>query len=532
MIKFLIVDDEEIIRRGIRNKIGKLIQGAEVVGEAADGEEALLKAEELRPDVIITDIKMPKLDGLLFIEGALSLLPEAQFIIISGYQDFSYAQKALKLGVCDYLLKPVENNEFKSIVERLIEKIKTRKEHHVYIDNLREQVQGNEMQRKYKLLTDLIAGSAVNKEELDACGLQASGDYAVCMAQITDIGEMFSIANQDLAAFAALNVFEETMQSETGCLAFQTEQNACTFLGLIYGTLNGHLLEKQIQRAIKNVQEWLDISIWVGLGGTVHGIEHTPDAFRQAQEVFEQRLNFGTSSLLTVDHYQRIKNNEYRLPENVKKLLDSALRSGDHAAAKSAIKSAFADMADRKIIRAKVEAIAIELLLVLINVLKELRQYDHSDLTNKSIDRFFSQCVTYDDFVGLLSVRALQVCETARLSEAETGHHIIKKIVTLIEEKYFSDIKLNDIADEYFINTSYLSQLFLQETNKNFKQYLCEVRINSAKNLLENTSFPISRVAELIGYNDRAYFSKAFTKHVGMTPAQYRMANGGGYDEE
>ena len=532
MIKFLIVDDEEIIRRGISNKVNKLIQDAEVVGEAADGEEALLKAEELRPDVIITDIKMPKLDGLLFIESALNLLPEAQFIVISGYQDFSYAQKALKLGVCDYLLKPVENNEFKSIVDRLIEKIKTRKEHHVYIDSLREQVQGNEIQRKYKFLSDLVTGTPVNKDELNAYGLSDTAGFAVCMAQITDIGEMFSIANQDLAAFAALNVFEETMQTETGCLAFQTEQNACTFLGLIYGSVNGQTLEKQIHRAIKNVQEWLDISIWVGLGATVQSIGQTPDAFRQAQEVFEQRINFGASSLLTVDHYQRIKNNEYLMPENVKKLLESSLRSGDQSAAKSAIKSTFADMAERKIIRAKVEAIAIELLLVLINVLKELKQYDHSDLTNKSIDRFFSRCVTYEDFIELLYVRALQVCETVRLSEAETGHNIIRKIVTLIEEKYFSDIKLNDIADEYFINTSYLSQLFLQETNKNFKQYLCEVRINSAKNLLENTSFSISRVAELIGYNDRAYFSKAFTKHVGVTPAQYRMANGGGYDEE
>ena len=189
-------------------------------------------------------------------------------------------------------------------------------------------------------------------------------------------------------------------------------------------------------------------------------------------------------------------------------------------------------MSERKIIRAKVESVAIELLLVLINVLKELKQFDHSDLTNKSIDRFFSGCVTYADFVEQLLARALQVCEVARLSETETGHNVIKKIVMLIEEKYFSDIKLNDIADEYFINTSYLSQLFLQETKKNFKQYLCEVRINNAKHLLENTSFSTSRVAELIGYNDRAYFSKAFTKHVGMTPAQYRTANGGVDNEE
>ncbi len=531
MIKFLIVDDEEIIRRGIRNKINRLIQNAEVVGEAADGEEALLKAEELRPDVIITDIKMPKLDGLQFIEGTLSLLPEAQFIIISGYQDFSYAQKALKLGVCDYLLKPVENSEFKSIVDRLIDKIETRKEHHDYIDNLREQAAGNETQRKYRLLADLVKGAPVNKEELDAYGIPDQADFAVCMVQITDIGDMFSMANQSLATFAASNVFEETMMAETGCLTFQTELNTCTFMGLIYGA-DGQTAEKQIQRAVKSVCEWLDISIRAGLSGTVHGLQQVSGAYKEAQEVCDQWIVYEIGTLLTVEHYQRIRDNEYMLPGNVKKLLESSLKSGDHASAKSVIKGAFADMAERKIIRAKAEAVAIELLLVLINVLKELKQYDHSDLTNKSIDRFFSGCVTYGDFVELLLARALQVCEAVRLSEAETGHNIIKKIVTLIEEKYFSDIKLNDIADEYFINTSYLSQLFLQETKKNFKQYLCEVRINNAKNLLENTSFSISRVAELIGYNDRAYFSKAFTKHVGMTPVQYRSANGGEYDEE
>ncbi len=527
MIKFLIVDDEEIIRRGIRSKISRLIENAQVVGEAADGEEALLMAEKLRPDVIMTDIKMPKLDGLLFIESAKSLLPEAQFIIFSGHQDFSYAQRALKLGVSDYLLKPVDNDELKSVIRRLGDTIEKRKQHQDYIDGLKERAADNEIQRKNQALSDLVAGTGVAVETLKEYDIRPGGKTAVCIVKIQDTGDMFTAVNEQLGAFAAANVFEETMKDQTGCQAFQRDQSELSFTAVFYGDMTMQTLQTQIRSAVKSVKEWLDISVFVGLGSIHQGIASAGESLSEARAAIDQRILFHHHELVTYEDYLAIKDNEYLLSESKKKLLESLLKAGDSAASIAAVKNVFAELKEKKIIRAKIEAVSIEILLILINVLKALKKYDHTDLTNKSIDRFFEGCGVYEDYIRLLSARITQVCEAATRSETDSGRTIIKKIVTLIDEEYYRDIKLSDIADEYYINTSYLSQLFLQEMKKNFKQYLSEVRINNAKNLLENTSFPVSRIAEMIGYNDRAYFSKAFMKVVGTTPAQYRAESGG-----
>lgn len=527
MIKFLIVDDEEIIRRGIRSKISRLIDNAEVVGEAGDGEEALLMAEKLRPDVIMTDIKMPKLDGLLFIESAKSVLPDAHFIIFSGHQDFSYAQKALKLGVSDYLLKPVDNDELKSVVDRLIETIERRKQHQNYIDGLKERAADNEIQRKNLALSGLITGASNEADMLKDYAIRPDDKAAVCVVKIHDIGGMFTEVNQPLGAFAAANVFEETIRDQIGCYTFQKDPSELSFTGILYGDADAQTMQKQIRSAVRSVKEWLDIGVYVGLGGIRAGIASLGESLSEAQTAAQQRIVFDNYALIAYDDYLTIKDNDYLLSDNKKKLLESLLKTGDSAASVAAVKNIFAELKERKIIRAKIEAVSIEVLLVLINVLKALKKYDQTDLTNKGIDRFFAECGVYDDYVKLLSARILQVCEAATRNETDSGRTIIKKIVSIIDEEYYRDIKLNDIADEYYINTSYLSQLFLQEMKKNFKQYLCEVRISNAKNLLENTSFPVSRIAEMIGYNDRAYFSKAFMKVVGTTPAQYRAENGG-----
>ena len=116
MLRILVVDDEEIIRKGMIRKVERFIDNAEIVGEAADGEQALILVEEKKPDIVLTDIKMPIIDGLMFIEKALDVSEDTKFIIFSGYNDFGYAQKALRLGVCDYLLKPINNEDLVRVI--------------------------------------------------------------------------------------------------------------------------------------------------------------------------------------------------------------------------------------------------------------------------------------------------------------------------------------------------------------------------------------------------------------------------------
>lgn len=532
MIRVLIVDDEDVIRRGIRNKIHKLNSNYEVIGEASDGEEAFAKAIDLRPDVIITDIKMPKLDGLMLIEKLAKQLEETQFIIVSGYQDFSYAQKALKLGVCDYLLKPIDNAEFQGLLDRLTEQFQLREQNSVLIRSLKQQAEDLAFQQKNRDFSRLLSHLTDTADVPEWYGIGSEAPIVMCIIKIKTTGAIFSAANEALATIACGNLFEQIPSSQMKCVVFHREDEHDRFYGLMVGAVEQQEIEEWVQQAISKAMAELDTHICAAIGEAAPNLTFLENAFDSAKRVADQSTVYINRPLLNYADYRAIEGNEYSLPSSEKKRIESALMQGDYASVQAAVKSVFQTLSERRIIRSKINAVCSELFGIMIHVLKAQKLFTTSDLATKDVDSYISACETLDDIRNYLLKHALYLCEEAKRNDAESGKHIITKIVAYIEEQYFTNIKLNDIAEEHFINTSYLSQLFLQETSKNFKQFLCEVRINNAKNLLENTSLPVTQVAELVGYNDRSYFSNVFTKFVGQTPAQYRKENSSRDDEE
>lgn len=531
MIQVLIVDDEEIIRRGIRNKIAKLNGNYEVIGEASDGEEALVKAMTLCPDVIITDIKMPKLDGLMLIEKIAKQLQNTLFIIVSGYQDFSYAQKALKLGVCDYLLKPIDNAEFQALLDRLMDRFQLRERHGELIRSLKNQTGDAVYQQKNHDFMNLMRDDSSAVATVGRYGFNSEEPVRVCVVKIKTAGEIFAAPNAALACVACANLFEQVLSVETECFAFHNFDITDRFYCLIFGDYEEKRIVEWTQQAISKTLAAVDTHLCAYIGKPVENILHVQLAFASASRVADQSAVYINRQLLTDADYLAIEGNEYALSPAEKKQLEAALMQGDYASAQTIVRNIFQTLAERKIVRAKIDAVLVELFGILISVLKAQKLYGTSDLVNKDIDLLIASCDLMEDIKNSLLKHALYICETVKRNETESGKNIINKIVAYIEDRYFTNIKLGDVADEYFINTSYLSQLFLQETSKNFKQFLCEVRINNAKELLENTTLPVSQIAELVGYNDRSYFSNVFTKFVGLTPAQYRKENCGGEDE-
>lgn len=526
MIRFLIIDDEDIIRRGIRNKILKLIEGAEIVGEAIDGEEALAMTEQLQPDIVITDIKMPKVDGLLYIENSLKFSPNTHFIVVSGYQDFSYAHKALKLGVSDYLLKPIEDEDLKKAVDTLIERINTKKTHQQYLTGLKQKVSNSELLYKNNLCSKLVKDSLKDTDILDNYGdLKNAENYRVCTVRInTDNDYSNHEEEKDIVQLTA-NIFEENIALQFPCLSFKDENSEHSFVAIIYGSYTGDNLVTTIKKTIETIKNLLNIDLYLGLGNVYSKYENIKDSYMESQIAIMQKLIYETKKIITFEDYTQVMDNEYVLLDNKKKLLESYLKLGDFKNVVHLIENIFSDISAKKIVYSKAASLSLELMFVIINTLKISKNYEHTDLNSRRIDYFFRDCITYEDFHQIVLNRSKQVCEYMKQSEIETGKGIIQEILNRIEVEYYRNIKLIDLADEYYINPSYLSQLFLQQTRKNFKQYLSEVRLKNAKNLLCNTEIPIAKISELVGYSDRGHFSKTFIAFTGVTPAKYRSEN-------
>lgn len=523
MTRILIIDDEEIIRRGIRNKIVRLMKDVEIVGEAKDGEEALTLTEQLRPDIVITDIKMPKVDGLLYIENSLKVSPDTYFIVVSGYQDFAYVQKSLKLGVCDYLLKPIEDEDLKKAVDQLIEKISFNRKQRLYLEKLKEKVSYNEILYRNNLLTKLVNGTLKDIDLLDHdSAFLSAQQYQICSIRFerTSVNSN-SISENEFVRLTA-NMFEETVGEVVPCISFEAESGEQSFVSVLYGSQLSENAVLGINNAIEAIDHKLNIGVYAGLGNVYTDFEMIKDSYAESQTAIMQKILFESKKIITFEDYSKLKNNEYVLLENKKKLLESYLKEGDYKNVSHTIDSIFLDISSSRIVYSKVASVTLEIMFVINNTLKISRNYDYTDLNSKRVDDFFRECVTLEDFHLIVSARAKQVCEYLSHNTKETGKGIIEEILNRIEVEYYRNIKLIDLANEYYINPSYLSQLFLQQTQKNFKQYVSEARIKNAKNLLSNTEIPISKIAELVGYVDRNHFSKTFVLFTGISPAKYR----------
>jgi|GEM_PF-5079993 two-component system, response regulator YesN len=527
MTRFLIIDDEEIIRRGIKNKILRLIEDAEIVGEAKDGEEALILTNQLHPDIVITDIKMPKVDGLLYIENSLKLSSDTQFIIVSGYQDFSFVQKALKLGVCDYLLKPIEDDDLRTAVSKLIERLNIKKKQQLHMNELKNKISYSDMLYKNRLFSKLVNGSLIEIDLLGQySGFLSAKQYMVCSIRIHNSSALTNDLESKMVRLAT-NMFEETITEQIPCIAFEEENTEKSFIAVMFGTDLEQKMVPTIKETIEIINNLLSIELYIGLGRVYEYLGCIKESYTESQNSIKQKIIFETKKIISFEDYSKVKENNYILLENIKKTLESFLKVGDYKNVVHLIDSIFLDVSANRIMFSKVENLSLELLFIIINTLKISKNYENTDLNSKRIDYFFRDCITYKDFHEIVLSRAKQVCDymDQSTSETETGKGIIKEILNRIEVEYYRNLKLIDLADEYFLNPSYLSQLFLQQTHKNFKQYLSEMRIKNAKSLLTNTKIPISKISELVGYGDRSHFSKTFIIYTGITPAQYRIDN-------
>ncbi|MFN8412039.1 MAG: response regulator [Anaerolineales bacterium] len=518
--KVFFVEDEIITREGIRDNIDWQASGFEFCGEAADGEMALPLLQSIQPDVLITDIKMPFMNGLQLSKIVRERMPWMKIVILSGHDEFEYAREAINLGVTDYLLKPVTVRKLQNVLNKLTEQLDQERKEQNNLKKLQEQVNENQAMLRERLLFKLAVGAisppeAIEKAQILGIDLVAR-HYLVLILKIelADRTEHYDYVEYQ-------GVQSEVMQLIEGNPdIFGLKRDWGDLILVMKGETPEYLEEERdlLLEEVKQLVAKTRYQLTVGAGTSKNRIADINQSFVEAL-VSLQSLAGGTqpelnqaverAELLKMDKLAVENYLRYGVKDGFDEFFNAYIRPlGETALKSNLIKNyIFVDvvLATAKLVNdlsGDVDA-----------VIPELNSIEMTMSNIKTIEQLKEQA--YQILLSGLAYRDSQPNNQYR--------NLIRQSKEFIENHYANaELSLNEVAMQANLSASHFSVVFSQATGQTFKEYLTEVRIKKAKELLRMTSLRSTDIAYQVGYNDPHYFSSVFKKNTGLSPMEFR----------
>ena len=530
MLKVFLVEDEFVMREGIKNNIDWNSHGYEFCGEASDGELAFPMIQKLNPDIVITDIKMPFMDGLELSRLIKKELPFTEIIILSGYEEFEYAKEAIKIGVSQYLTKPINGEELLREVDLLSEKIsEKRKEREIREKYVRE-MEENFLGERKNLFQYLVTGSKSMSELLeisDKLNIDLSAIwYRVALVKIQSMNHARDEYSNSLVQIEQkLKAIDE----DKGLLVFDRNLEG---QALIFKADSREELDKIQKDYLGKMRDLLgdytQIRYFVGIGMPVNRLSELPSSFEQASHAFAHRYLVKESCIW---NYEEMEQNIYHDEEfnisnvNPKQLDRSKLREflkfGDREEVIYFVEEYFKDLGPNAMKSNMFrQYIILDAYFCVVDFLDSL-QLQKDELEPLDITSGILQSEeTAIKYVIRIIEKALELREKTA-SNRYGG--IVDEVKKYIDKNYADeDLSLNVLASHVNFSPNHLSMVFSQQTGKTFIKYLTDFRMSKAKELLRCTGKRSSEISLEVGYKDPHYFSYLFKKTQGMTPTQYR----------
>ena len=539
-LRILIVDDEEIIRIGIQKKIERLLPHAAIVGLAQDASEGMELIRTLNPNIIITDIRMPEIDGLKFIEMAKAFNKSLKFVIISGYQDFEYARNAIKLGVDDYLLKPIENDQLKNILLQLEASLQSESELQLSLADLKSKARSGTDFIKNKYLTDITChGNEFDIrhifKNLDIVGLSFPHPlFTLVTVLISGVNQASPFSGREdlsLVRFAVRNISEELLAPAGYIASFEHTRDDKQVV-VIINHKNLLDLEKNFDltgvcsKLIYSLNKYLKLSVSIGIGRSCASPEGIPDAYTESYTAAMQKITLGDNKVIPIEDVPDCNRIDFFLQEESKLLLLNYIKQGNHKKALVIIEKIFELIKKESLSYSNIKILYIDLLLLFSRTVKESGgSWDKIFREDVFSEAYLLQFQNLDSVYACLKECISSICSYLENLSKSHSKKVIDEILEFINNYYYTEVSLNELANKYFLNPNYLSQLFKAETGENFVNYLTRIRMEKARDLLLNTELKSYKIAEMVGYSVPRYFSEVFQKYFGMTPTEFREQN-------
>lgn len=509
-MKVLIVDDETIIRQGIERIINWENCGVDKVESCGSGEEAVKILPEYRPEIVLCDIKMKKLSGFDVLEFINKNMPETKLIFLTSYDDFNFAQKALRLGAYDYILKTASAEEITKLVadtvRTILEEQKQRKE----IEILKNKVH---LQPAKKINTVL---NSVVSHEILPLNLESSRFITASLKIV------FSVSLPSFSDEEILSILNK--ESGDQSISYTGKSNDFVIIKSYGLNKNDSDIYQDFLRICQNIEQKIrseiKIPIKIGVSNIGSNYSKVPELYENAKFALGFS-NRGGNNVLLYSQVKDLPEAPVHLDKSQEHKLIVALKSGQKGMIFSVLDEIFSAFEERSIVRQQeVRNLSINIFGLITSMINEMKS---ETLTIEAFS--YDYIIKFNDYKNLKEYVYDSLADAAmKFAEANMNRavNIIDMARTYIDSHYNENITLETIADLVHLSPNHFSNLFSEKMGVTFIQYLTNVRIEKAKVLLLNKSFKTYEVGDMVGYSNPHYFSRIFKKNTGMSPMEYR----------
>ena len=529
----LIVDDEQLIRQGLRARIEYLGIDVDEIFEAENGLMALRLQEEHPIDVVITDIRMPDMDGLELIQEMQKKNNQIKFVVLSGYAEFSYAETAIRLGVKAYLLKPVSNDDLKAAFDKAYKEMEQTASVRQEVQMKKRMDREKQVYQQEKALNALFSSQeagAVTREQLcKLCGydekMWAGGAESVLYLAILHINkesfehQRFRPVDHELVRFMIRNIFEE-IQAPCEKLLVNSLSDTRQMYGIFIGD-DKKKLRMEVERIYLRMRSVLEkkMGIYLTIGVSRCRSQLEGKETSEARQALKQRIIYGKANIYFYEDIRILGEQEF--PVSQLHLLEQYIEHNEIFKVKNLVQEIFSEELVKKYGSAYLRIMWIRILNLL------LHHYERRGRNAAEIEKMLQNYNLLDWIQSLQEIRqkiiemVMECVSTESVADANARSKI-QMAIGYIQEHFAENLTVNVLAEHYGMSPNYFSSMFKKEMSRSAVNYITELRINQARELLYHSELSVVDISKKVGYEDSQYFFRVFKKYLGMTPLQYR----------
>ena len=529
----LIVDDEQLIRQGLRARIEYLGIDVDEIFEAENGLMALRLQEEHPIDVVITDIRMPDMDGLELIQEMQKKNNQIKFVVLSGYAEFSYAETAIRLGVKAYLLKPVSNDDLKAAFDKAYKEMEQTASVRQEVQMKKRMDREKQVYQQEKALNALFSSQeagAVTREQLcKLCGydekMWAGGAESVLYLEILHINkesfehQRFRPVDHELVRFMIRNIFEE-IQAPCEKLLVNSLSDTRQMYGIFIGD-DKKKLRMEVERIYLRMRSVLEkkMGIYLTIGVSRCRSQLEGKETSEARQALKQRIIYGKANIYFYEDIRILGEQEF--PVSQLHLLEQYIEHNEIFKVKNLVQEIFSEELVKKYGSAYLRIMWIRILNLL------LHHYERRGRNAAEIEKMLQNYNLLDRIQSLQEIRqkiiemVMECVSTESVADANARSKI-QMAIGYIQEHFAENLTVNVLAEHYGMSPNYFSSMFKKEMSRSAVNYITELRINQARELLYHSELSVVDISKKVGYEDSQYFFRVFKKYLGMTPLQYR----------
>jgi two-component system response regulator YesN len=541
MYKLILVDDEEEVREGILKRIEWGKYGFEIVGSAANGRDALDICEKVTPDVVITDIKMPFMDGLELTSILRERVPAAKVIIITGFDEFEYAQKAIKQNVFDYILKPVAYGETVNILKKIKDSMDKEKANAEDMKKLNEYYLKSLPIIREKFLSSLILNRIPEKEiferlrsyKIDFCGkrfvaIKVSIDFFV----LDDTPKTFNtklIKERELLKFSVYNICDEIINNyKLGTVFIHDDSIVIIVMSELETEEEMYdYFIVALEEIRQKVYKFTHFSVTIGIGTVEEDISNINRSYRESEIAVDYRVIMGGNRIIWIRDIEPSNKATFKFDKDIKQELESDIKLGSYLKVEEILDKIFEDIIKYKVSVKEYQLYLMEVLTSIMQVAQSLN-IEVADMLGENYNVFI-ELYKFNDINEVkkwLQSLCYKIMERISKGIQSSYKKAVDNAVNYIMKNYNdSEMNVNKICTYLYLSPTHFSFIFKKEMKMTFLNYLVKVRMEAAMELLKTTNLKSFEVAEKVGFSDSNYFSYSFKKYCGMSPKEYRNSS-------